>query len=103
MVVQIALSNLDTVLLEARGVLESIGPHLLAEMEDIQKAQFDPACSAPPGPLISDAESALLGRRPTAAGPGQQAVLSVSALLLQCTSTSHVLCPNQAALSTPAA
>ncbi|KAA6425361.1 MAG: hypothetical protein FRX49_04854, partial [Trebouxia sp. A1-2] len=63
----IALSNLDTVLLEARGVLESIGPHLLAEMEDIQKAQFDPACPALPGPLISEAESALLSRRPTAA------------------------------------
>ncbi|KAL0052945.1 hypothetical protein WJX82_010178 [Trebouxia sp. C0006] len=66
----IALSNLDTVLLEARGVLESIGPHLLAEMEDIQKAQFDPACPAPPGPLITEAESALLSRRPTAAVPG---------------------------------
>lgn len=85
MVVQIALSNLDTVLLEARGVLESIGPHLLAEMEDIQKAQFDPACPAPPGPLISDAESALLSRRPTAAVPGQQAV----SLALLCSNSVH--------------
>ncbi|KAL0037443.1 hypothetical protein WJX79_008419 [Trebouxia sp. C0005] len=68
----IALSNLDTVLLEARGVLESIGPHLLAEMEDIQKAQFDPACPALPGPLISEAESALLSRRPTAAVSGDE-------------------------------
>ena len=85
LVVQIALSNLDTVLLEARGVLESIGPHLLAEMEDIQKAQFDPACPAPPGPLITEAESALLSRRPTAAVPGQQAVLPV----LHCSSNVH--------------
>ncbi len=83
MIAQIALSNLDTVLLEARGVLESIGPHLLAEMEDIQKAQFDPACHALPGPLISDAESALLSRRPTAAVSGQQASLTSAALLQQ--------------------
>ena len=85
MVVQIALSNLDAVLLEARGVLESIGPHLLAEMEDIQKAQFDPVCPAPPGPLISEAESALLSCRPTAAVSGQQAFL----LILHCSCNVH--------------
>lgn len=75
---QIALSNLDTVLLEARGVLESIGPHLLAEMEDIQKAQFDPPCPSPGAPLVSKAHLAVLSRRPTAnaSGSGQLAVWS---------------------------
>lgn len=76
--VQIALSNLDTVLLEARGMLESIGPHLLAEMEDIQKAQFDPPCPPPGAPLVSKANLAVLSRRPTAAASesGQHAVWS---------------------------
>ena len=74
---QIALSNLDTVLLEARGVLETIGPHLLAEMEDIQKAQFDPPCPIPGASVVSKPHVAVLTRRPTAAASesGQLAVL----------------------------
>lgn len=62
---QIALANLDTVLLEARGVLEGLGPHLLADMEDVQKAQFDPASPLPEG--TSAAAQLLLSHRPTAA------------------------------------
>ncbi len=75
---QIALSNLDTVLLEARGVLENIGPHLLAEMEDIQKAQFYPACPPTEALSSSKADQAVLSRRPTAAAsqPGWHAYLS---------------------------
>lgn len=70
-VMQIALSNLDTVLLEARGVFESIEPHVLADMEEIQKAQFEH------GNLLGAqdaAERSLLSRRPTAAQtqPGEQ-------------------------------
>lgn len=62
---QIALANLDSVLLEARGVLEGINPHLLAEMEGVQKAQFE---AAPPVPESSSLMmQRLLSRRPTAA------------------------------------
>ena len=61
---------MDTVLLEARGVLENIAPHLLEEMEAVQKAQFEPALpttSASQGP---DRCHQLLTRRPTASeGP----------------------------------
>ena len=64
-VMQIALANLDTVLLEARGVLEGLGSHLLAEMEDVQKAQFDPASPLPEG--LSAANQLLLSQRPSAA------------------------------------
>lgn len=52
-------------LLEARGVLEGIGPHLLAEMEDVQKAQFGAASPMPEG--ISLMQQCLLSRRPTSA------------------------------------
>ena len=62
---QIALANLDSVLLEARGVLEGISPHLLAEMEDVQKAQFEPASPVPEGTSLM--MQRLLSRRPTAA------------------------------------
>ena len=63
--VQIALANLDTVLLEARGVLEGLGEHLLAEMEDVQKAQFESASPVPEGTSLVD--QLLLSQRPTAA------------------------------------
>ncbi|KAK9811637.1 hypothetical protein WJX72_007451 [[Myrmecia] bisecta] len=36
----VALSNLDAVLLEARGVLEQLPPHVLADLERLQKAHF---------------------------------------------------------------
>lgn len=64
-VLQIALANLDSVLLEARGVLEGINPHLLAEMEGVQKAQFEAAT-----PVLENSSlmmQRLLSRRPTAA------------------------------------
>ena len=52
---------MDTVLLEARGVLESIAPHLLEELEAVQRVQVELACP--------DASSSVpaLSRRPTAA------------------------------------
>ena len=62
---QIALANLDCVLLEARGVLEGISPHLLAEMEDVQKAQFEAASPVPEGTNLM--MQRLLSCRPTAA------------------------------------
>lgn len=62
---QIALANLDCVLLEARGVLEGISPHLLAEMEDVQKAQFEAASPMPEGSSLM--QQCLLSRRPTSA------------------------------------
>ena len=58
---------MDTVLLEARGVLESIAPHLLQELEAVQRAQFELAC--PDVGTCPGASSCLpaLSRRPTAA------------------------------------
>lgn len=67
LLLQIALANLDSVLLEARGVLEGISPHLLAEMEDVQKAQFEAASPMPEGSSMM--KQRLLSRRPTAASP----------------------------------
>ena len=58
-------------LLEARGVLESMGLHLLAEMEDIQKAQFESASSVSERVLGIEADQSMSSRRPTAAVPGK--------------------------------
>ena len=65
---QVALSNMDIVLLEARGVLESISPHLLEEMEAVQKAQFEPVLATASASQDTDLASPhqLLTRRPTA-------------------------------------
>ena len=71
---QVALSNMDTVLLEARGVLEGIAPHLLKEMEVVQKAQFDPACPTASNSPGLDSCQQCLTRRPTAS-QGQQTFL----------------------------
>lgn len=61
---------MDTVLLEARGVLEGIAPHLLEEMEQVQKAQYEPACPATANNQASDGSYQFLTRRPTASqGP----------------------------------
>ena len=54
-------------LLEARGVLEGISPHLLAEVEDVQKAQFEAASPVLEGTSLI--LQRLLSRRPTAVAP----------------------------------
>ena len=46
-------------------MLEGISPHLLAEMEDVQKTQFEAASPMPEG--ASSILQRLLSRRPTAA------------------------------------
>ena len=50
--VQVALANLDVVLQEARGALEGLPQHLLAELQAVQKRLHPrPWCSAPAAPL----------------------------------------------------
>lgn len=68
---------MDTVLLEARGVLEGIAPHLLEEMEEVQRAQFEPACSVA-STSQADGLHHLLTRRPTVC----QGHTSLSSLLM---------------------
>ena len=52
--VQVALANLDAVLQEARGALEALPPHLLAELQAVQQRLHPRPCSA-------GASSALIG------------------------------------------
>ena len=45
---QVALANLDAVLLEARGALEALPAHMLGELEAVQRLAFPRAPAAPP-------------------------------------------------------
>ena len=78
-------------LLEARGVLEGISPHLLAEMEDVQKAQFEPASLVPEGTSLM--MQRLLSRRPTAAATHEGMVRPQAQERKRCTSTGTVGSP----------
>ena len=78
---------MDTVMLEARGVLEGIAPHLLEEMEAVQRAQFEPACPVVNNSQGPDSCYHLLTRRPTAS-QGQQTSGCV------CTTLPHLFCWN---------
>lgn len=42
-----ALANLDAVLLESRGTLESLPEHVLAQLEDVQRMQTPRASASP--------------------------------------------------------
>ena len=47
-VVQVAVSNLDVVLMEAHGVLDNLSPSLLATLEEALRVHRGPCHSAPP-------------------------------------------------------
>ena len=65
-----AIANLDAVLLESRGTLETLPGHVLTQLEEVQRMQ-SPRASASPQAEGEAARHCALRSRPITSDPSQ--------------------------------